>query len=66
MIPLQARTVRVLHSNEELQSALERARAFERRDEYPGRLGTHDRFVKLLAEMTHMLPEEEMHTPTAS
>jgi hypothetical protein len=45
--PVQVRTVRLLYGDEELQAAVERARAFERRvsDEYQRRVGTYDRLL---------------------
>jgi hypothetical protein len=41
------KTVRLLHSDTELQEALERAQGFERRgfDEYKRRMGAYDRFL---------------------
>jgi hypothetical protein len=43
----RVRTVRVLKDPQELQDAVERARAFERRtvDEYQRRVGAYDRFL---------------------
>ena len=43
----RVRTVRLLEDPEELQAAVERARAFERRrvDEYQRRVGAYDRFL---------------------
>jgi hypothetical protein len=40
--------VRVLHSHDELQAAVERAREFERRgaEEYERRVGTYDQFLR--------------------
>lgn len=45
--PSRVASVRLLHGQEELQAAVERARAFERRqaDEYQRRVGTYDRFL---------------------
>jgi hypothetical protein len=45
--PLRAHTVRLLYGDEELQAAVERARAFERRGsaEYQRRVGTYDRLL---------------------
>jgi hypothetical protein len=41
------KTVRLLHDDDELQEALERARGFESRgfDEYKRRMGAYDRFL---------------------
>jgi hypothetical protein len=41
------KTVRLLHSDTELQEALERAKGFESRgfDEYKRRMGAYDRFL---------------------
>lgn len=55
--PPRVRTVLVLQSNEELQSAIERARAFERRDEYERRVGAYDRYLNMLAHIMRMPPE---------
>lgn len=55
--PPRVRTVLVLQSNEELQSAIERARAFERRDEYERRVGAYDRYLNMLAQVMRMPPE---------
>ena len=44
-------------TNEELQSAIERARAFERRDEYERRVGAYDRYLNMLAQVMRMPPE---------
>ncbi len=43
----RAHTVRVLNDPQELQAAVERAQAFERRqvDEYQRRVGAYDRFL---------------------
>ena len=43
----RVQTVRLLTGPEELQAAVERARAFERRrvDEYQRRVGAYDRFL---------------------
>jgi hypothetical protein len=43
----KVRTVRLLKDPEELQAAVERAQAFERRraDEYKRRVGAYDRFL---------------------
>jgi hypothetical protein len=43
----RVRTVRLLKDPEELQAAVERAQAFERRrvDEYQRRVGAYDRFL---------------------
>lgn len=63
--PPRVRTVLVLQSNEELQSAIERARAFERRDEYERRVGAYDRYLNMLAQVMRMPPEhteEERNT----
>ena len=46
----------LLQSNEELQSAIERARAFERRDDYERRVGAYDRSLNMLANMVRMAP----------
>lgn len=44
--PPRVRTVRLLHNDEELQAAVERARAFERRDDYRQRRArAYDRFL---------------------
>jgi hypothetical protein len=45
--PPRVHTVRLLYGDEELQAAVERARAFERRgsDEYQRRVGTYDRLL---------------------
>jgi hypothetical protein len=45
--PLRVHTVRLLNGDEELQAAVERARAFERRgsDECQRRVGTYDRLL---------------------
>jgi hypothetical protein len=44
----RVRTVRLLYNDEELQAAFERARAFERRDDYRRRrAGAYDRFLGL-------------------
>jgi hypothetical protein len=56
--PPRVRTVLVLQSNEELQSAIERARAFERRDEYERRVGAYDRYLNMLALIMRMPPED--------
>ena len=44
----RVQTVRLLKGPEELQAAVERARAFERRrvDEYQRRVGAYDRFFQ--------------------
>jgi hypothetical protein len=55
--PPRVRTVLVLQSNEELESAIERARAFERRDEYERRAGAYDRYLNMLAHIMRMPPE---------
>jgi hypothetical protein len=43
----QGRSVRLLQNDEELQAAVERARAFERRtaDHHQRRVGSYDRFL---------------------
>jgi nucleotide-binding universal stress UspA family protein len=50
--PLPAHTVRLLRGEEELQAAVERAKAFERRgsDEYQRRVGTYDRLLSYAHE----------------
>ena len=67
--PPRVRTVRLLQTDEELQSAIDRARAFERRDNYVRRVGTYDRYLNLLANVVSMPSEdidEEVHPPAAS
>src|ERR1700722_1846100 len=46
-VPTPMRSVRLLQGEDELQAAVERARAFERRgvDERQRRMGTYDRFL---------------------
>jgi hypothetical protein len=59
--------VRLLQSDEELQSAIDRARAFERKDEYERRVG--EAFARLLAAVVHLPSEDidvEVHTPATS
>jgi hypothetical protein len=50
------KTVRLLHGDEELQEAIERAKGFESRgfDEYKRRMGTYDRFMN--RGQVHVLP----------
>jgi hypothetical protein len=56
--PPRVRTVLVLQSTEELQSAIERARAFQRRDARERPVGAHDRCLKMLADIVRMPPED--------
>jgi hypothetical protein len=67
IVPPQFQTVRLLQTDEELQSAIDRARAFERKDEYERRVG--EAFDRLLAAVVHLPSEDvdvEVHTPATS
>jgi hypothetical protein len=60
-------TVRLLQTDEELQSAIGRARAFGHKDEYERRVG--EAFERLLAAVVHLPSEDidaEVHTTAAS
>lgn len=56
--PSRVASVRLLHGQEELQAAVERARAFERRqaDEYQRRVGTYDRFLRNEERPANIVP----------
>ncbi len=67
IVPRQFQTVRLLQTDEELQSAINRARAFEQKDEYERRVS--EAFDRLLAAVVHLPPEDidvELHTPATS
>jgi hypothetical protein len=67
IVPRQFQTVRLLQTDEELQSAISRARAFEQKDEYERRVS--EAFDRLLAAVVHLPPEDidvEVHTPATS
>jgi hypothetical protein len=67
VVPPQFQTVRLLQTDEELQLAIDRARAFERKHEYERRVS--EAFDRLLEAVVH-LPSEgievEVHTPATS
>jgi hypothetical protein len=56
--PPRGHAVRLLQSDEELQSAVERARAFERRHDPHLRVGVYDQYLSVLADMTIVPPED--------
>jgi len=58
IVPPRVRTVLLLQSAEELQSAIERARAFQRRDARERPVRTHDRCLNMLADIVRMPPED--------
>lgn len=72
----QGRSVRLLHNDEELQAAVERARAFERRtaDHHQRRVGSYDRFLSegsgrlsnLVALVTEGTLTPEFQSPTTA
>jgi hypothetical protein len=49
--------VRLLQSHEELQSAVERAQAFERRHDPRQRVGVYDQYLTVLADMMIVRPK---------
>jgi hypothetical protein len=67
IVPAQFQTVRLLQTDEELQSAIDRASAFERKNDYERRVS--EAFDRLLAAVVHLPSEDndaEMHTPATS
>jgi hypothetical protein len=67
IVPHQFQTVRLLQTDEELQAAIDRARAFERKDDYERRVS--EAFDRLLAAVVHLPSEDidaEMHTHATS
>jgi len=59
-------TVRLLQSREELQTAVERARAFERRGayEYGRRIGSYDRLLSDDDDLADVVPIESSAQPS--
>lgn len=58
IVPPQGQAVRLLRSDEELQSAVERARAFERRHDPQQRVSVYDQYLNVLADMTIVPPKD--------
>jgi hypothetical protein len=67
IVPAQFQTVRLLQTDEELQLAIDRARASERKNNYEQRVS--EAFDRLLAAVVRLPSEDvdaEMHTPATS
>jgi hypothetical protein len=58
IVPSRGQGVRLLQSQEELQSAVERAQAFERRYDPRLRGGVYDQYLTVLADMMILQPKD--------
>jgi hypothetical protein len=57
-VPSRGQGVRLLQSHEELQLAVERAQAFERRYDPRMRDGVYDQYLTVLADMMILQPKD--------